>query len=95
MTDSPHIAYYGMGAWPLYVGFTMSPKAFKKEMKRLAVEEIPPFLGSTHANATTHFLERNGALTCIVAMQKQGKDRPFEQIAGLLAHEAGHVAQEL
>lgn len=95
MSDRPEISYYSMGAWPFYVGFTMSPKAFKKEMKRLAIDDPPSFLGSTHANATTHILEKGGTLTCIITMEKQGKDRPIEQIAGLLAHEAVHVVQEL
>jgi len=94
MTDAPCIAYYGMGQWPIYVGFTQSPKAFRKEMKRLAISNPPEFLGSTHANATTHVLERNGTLTCIITFGKT-KGRPVEQIAGLIAHEAVHVAQEL
>ncbi|WP_088183957.1 hypothetical protein [Sphingobium sp. Z007] len=95
MSDEPHITYYGMGAWPIYVGFTTSEKAFKKEMKRLNVSPPPNFLGSATANATTHMLEKGDALTCVITMQKPGKERPVEQLAGLLAHEAVHVAQAL
>lgn len=93
MTDKPHIAYYNMGAWPLYVGFTTSAKAFNREMKRLNVKPAPAFI-SPGANATMHTLEKEGTRTCIIAFQKP-TGRSVEQVAGLLAHEAVHVAQEL
>ncbi|MFA6031805.1 MAG: hypothetical protein WC889_02760 [Myxococcota bacterium] len=95
MTDEPHISYYGMGAWPAYVGCTTSRKAFKRELKRLGIAEPVEFLASTHANASTHFFRCEGTLTCIIAFQKVSKDRPVEQVAALVAHEAVHVVQEL
>ena len=88
-----HIAYANMGPWPVYVGFTKSRKAFGREMKRLAIKGVP-FLAPDHANASTHFLEHGGALTCIITLGST-KDRSIEQIASLIAHEAVHVAQEV
>lgn len=93
MTDEACIDYFNMGPWPMYLGFTQSKKAFAKEMKRLSVVNVS-FLSSDHANATVHILEKDGALTCIIAMEK-GKGRSPEQIAGLIAHEAMHIVQEL
>ena len=95
MSDTAHIDYFNMGPRPLYCGFTTSRKAFRKEMKRLAVSPLPDFHGSTHANATTHFLHaKDGGFTTIITLDKP-KGRTPEQIAGLIAHEATHVAQEL
>ncbi len=91
--DEPHIAYFNMGPWPIYVGFTTSPKRFAREMKRLGCEGVAS-LASDHANATTHHLIKDGSATAIIAMQKDKKRSP-EQVAALIAHEAVHVAQEL
>jgi hypothetical protein len=92
MTDEPHIAYFNMGSWPLYVGFTNSPKRFAKEMRRMGIEGVS-FL-NPGGNATMHTFVRNGTTTCIIAMEK-AKDKSPEMIAALIAHEAVHVAQEL
>lgn len=95
MSDDPAIEYFNMGPWPIYVGFTTSRKAFRKEMKRLNVVPAPDFIANDHSHATAHyFTAPNGGLTCIITMEKPGK-RPIEQIAGLIAHEAVHVAQQL
>jgi len=92
--DRPRIRYFNMGAWPIYVGFTASEKAFNKEMKRLSVKEPGRFIATTHANATTHYFENEGTLTCIITMGSI-EGRSNEQVASLIAHEAVHVAQEL
>lgn len=91
--DAACIDYFNMGQWPIYVGFTTSRKAFAREMKRLSCGKVD-FLSTTHANATTHTLTKDGTLTFIIAMEKQG-ERSVEQVAGLVAHEATHVAQRL
>jgi 4-hydroxyphenylpyruvate dioxygenase-like putative hemolysin len=93
VSDEPHITYFNMGAWPIFVGFTQSRKAFNKEMKRLGNKDVR-FLASNHASATTHILEKDGTTACIIALGDV-KGRSPEQIAGLIAHEAVHVAQEL
>ena len=92
MNDKPHITYFHMGAWPLYVGFTKSRKAFAKEMKRLSCPGVA--FVNPGANATMHTLVNDGTTTCIIAFDKQ-KGRSLEQEAALIAHEAVHVAQEL
>jgi hypothetical protein len=92
VNDKPHIEYYNMGQWPLFVGFTTSEKAFKREMKRLQVSI--PFIPNERSTAAAHYLERGGDLTVIITM-RPCKGKPVEQIAGLLAHEAVHVAQQL
>lgn len=94
MSEEPCIAYFHMGPWPFYCGFTTKPKAFRLEMERLKIKPAPDFTASTHANATTHFLEKDGVLTAVITMQNP-KSRSIEQVAGLLAHEATHVVQEV
>jgi len=93
VTDTPCIPYFNMGQWPLYVGFTTSRKAFAREMKRLGHPGIA-FLAGDYANATMHTLEKDGCLTCIIAMEKP-TGRSAEQVAGMVAHEAMHIVQEL
>jgi len=88
------VSYCNIGPFPGYVGFTTSAKAFQREVKRLKVPEPPKFLASDRANATTHFLEKDGATTAIITIGKP-KGVSFEQYAGLIAHEAVHVAQML
>ena len=94
MNDEPHIDYLNMGPWPMYLGFTMSPKAFRKELKRLDVQEAVSFTASDHANATVHFLTSKGHYLAIITMPKPPKAISVEQIAAMLAHEAVHVAQD-
>jgi predicted RecB family nuclease len=85
-----------MGTWPCYVGFTVSQKAFKREMERICPKQEVPFLGSSRANATTHFLTKDGATTAIIAMMSPKRAKvSFEQYAALVAHEAVHVAQQI
>lgn len=92
--DKPHIDYFNMGQWPVYVGFTTSKKAFCKEMKRLKIDCDVPFFSSAWAHATTHFLEKNGERTTIITMSPRGK-RYHSQYAALVAHEAMHVVQDM
>lgn len=95
MSDEACIDYFSMGPWPIYVGFTMSKKAFRKEMRRLNISPSPDMVTNSHSNATTHFLTApDHGLTAIIAMPKPVGRSP-EQIAGLIAHEAVHVAQAL
>lgn len=92
MSDEPHIRYFNMGPWPIYVGFSDSPEAFAKEMQRMKIDGVP--FVNAGANATMHTFEKDGSTTCIITLQKGcGKSR--EMVAALLAHEAVHVAQEL
>ncbi len=78
----------------MYVGFTTSEAAFKKELKRLKSEDTD-FMASDHANATTHFLTSDGGNYCAIICLGPIKERTLAQVAALLAHEATHVAQRL
>jgi preprotein translocase subunit Sec63 len=91
--SEPHIQYFDMGPWPVYLGFTKSKKAFAKEMKRLDVSGVE-FLATDHSSATTHMLRAGGVQTYIIAMGST-KGRSIQQIASLIAHEAAHVAQDM
>lgn len=95
MADGPHIKYFNMGQWPVYVGFTTSAKAFRREIKRLGVDVSVDFLARSGANASTHFLERENETPCIIiTIEKRGK-RTISQYAALVAHEALHAMQEM
>lgn len=87
------VAYSDMGIFPLYLGFTTSRKAFAREMKRLEVDDCS-FLPNDHSAAATHYLTNRDMLVVIIAMPK-AKGKSQEQVAGLIAHEATHVAQQL
>lgn len=93
MTEA-HINYCHMGPWPVYVGFTNSPKAFQRELKRIKVREKVAFHTSNRANATVHIFDGAGTTTFIVTMDK-AKKTSVEQIASLIAHEAVHIVQEM
>lgn len=84
--------YFDLGQWPIYFGFTTSEKAFHKELKRLGCgHAIKPFGGG----ATTHLFEgSDGGLTVIVTLH-EWRGHNLSQVAGLVAHEAVHVAQAL
>ena len=88
-----HIAYLNMGSWPIYVGFTTDPKAYKKEMKRMAVKHPPPFINHG-ADATCHTYQNGNKVTAIICIRKDHKRDPV-QICGLLVHESVHVWQHL
>lgn len=92
MTDEPHIRYFNMGPFPIFVGFTNSPKAFAKEMKRMSVSGVD--FVNPGSNATVHTLSKDGSTVCIITMEK-AKDKSPEMVAALIAHEAVHVVQEL
>lgn len=94
MPSKAHIPYLNMGPYPCFLGFTMSPKAFRRELKRLDVGETD-FLGRSSANATTHILEHPKRETCFIIALRKPKAASVEQVAALVAHEAVHVAQDL
>jgi hypothetical protein len=92
----PHIDYIDMGPWPGHIGFTMSERAFAKEMKRIRLDRDAPFLASGHALATTHYLMRSNELICIIAMKPWKKRKHTREcVAGIIAHEATHVVQQM
>lgn len=95
MKKADRIHYLNLGPWPGYVGVTTSAAAFGREMKRLKVKDADTFIKNEQSNATTHFLNNHGSNLAIICMQPQSKRHSNEQYAGLLAHEATHVVQEM
>lgn len=88
--------YFNIGPWPGYVGFTTCEKAFAKEMKRLRIPGTVDYLPTSHANAATHFLEKNGKTIAIIVMPKfNARVASREMYVALLAHEAMHVIQQM
>lgn len=92
--DLPHVQYFEMGPWPVYVGCTTNAKAFAKEVERLCPGENIPFISTPQANACTHAFSRGSDLTIIVCAEPCGKTDPKLYI-GLLAHECVHILQQI
>ena len=75
-----------------YFALCTSEAEFKREIKKRGVSM--PFLGSKHANASTHSFENSrGDTICIVCLGST-KGRTRVEIYGLLIHEAVHIWQE-
>jgi hypothetical protein len=77
-----------------YLALCANEKTFNKALRHCGVlPGAARFLKSSHANATTHWLEnKSGDLVCIVCLgDTQGRNSI--EIAGLLVHEAVHVWQ--
>jgi hypothetical protein len=75
-----------------YLALCMQEKAFVREMKKLGIDEPPPFMGK-NGHATTHYFDNDKrGLICIVCI-KHDRSKTREQIHALLAHEAVHVWQ--
>jgi hypothetical protein len=73
----------------------LSEQAFKTEMVRLKVASPPPFMATTHANASVHYFSSDAGELAILCMDLEGsrKRAPIE-VAGLLVHEAVHIFQQ-
>lgn len=84
-----------MGPWPYFVGFTTDEEAFQRELRRLKIR-TPTQAVNDRANATTHFLVRDGGSSAaIIVMPKPTRQMSREQYAALVAHEAVHVLQDM
>lgn len=92
----PHVEYFHMGPFHCFVGFTLSPEAYTKELNRLCIkpDEHDNFT-LDEDGACTHLFTHKGYLTAIITMGGLSKGRDFAQIAALIAHEACHVVQAL
>lgn len=92
---SNRVSYLNSGPYPVYIGFTTSTDAFRRELKRLKVPGDHRAIQRERANATTHFLINSTTLTCIIVMPPPDRKHSKEQYAALVAHEAMHVIQEM
>jgi hypothetical protein len=83
-----------MGPWHIYVGYTSSEAAYYRTMKRMKIDDPNKF---TIANGgTTHtFTNPKGNLCSLICIDLSSEDNSQAAIAGIVAHEATHVAQEL
>lgn len=91
--DKPHIKYFNMGPWPVYIGFTMNEEDFAKEMARLCPGQDVAFLGTDQAGATCHILTNAGTLTAIITIHEPSKAIQPELYASMIAHEVVHALQ--
>ena len=73
-----------------------SPAQFKKALKHIKIpkEDHPPFLNSSHANATTHFFQSENKHLAIVCLAAPSSTQSTPQIYALLVHEAMHIWRE-
>jgi hypothetical protein len=83
------------GPWPVFIGVATDPKAFQRELDRLGVTQEVSFLGRATADATTHHLISPGGQQVHIITIGKTKGRTREQVAGLVAHEAMHVIQNM
>lgn len=88
------VRYFDVGQWPIYVGFVNDEAAFKREMKRIKAGDVN-FAASNHADASTISMIDEDGVLCVFVTLGSIKGKTFAQIAGLIAHEATHVAQSL
>lgn len=87
--------YLHLGPWPGFIGLCFDERVFQKEMKRLDVRTKVDFLGSERAHATFHhFVSGKGDSIYLLALGPV-RGRTKEQIAGLVAHEAVHIIQQM
>jgi len=76
-----------------YLTLVLSQAEFDAELKKLKVPSGTPYVSTTHANATTHFLESSNGAQCAIVGLGPYEKRSGIEIAGLLVHEAVHVWQ--
>jgi hypothetical protein len=89
------IKYLPRGFFPCHIGICFDAKSFDKEMSLHNVKK-QDFLASDHASATLHYFEGKNSLICIMCIDKTGlKNHCPIEIAGLCAHEALHVWQQV
>jgi hypothetical protein len=94
MTASDIIIYKDLFGLKIWVGLTVSEKAYLKEMRRLKIKEPSPFLLDS-ASATTHFIcpsNSNSKHICLICIKP---NLTRFGAYGLLVHEAVHVMQQI
>lgn len=77
-----------------YLTLVLSQAEFDAELKRLKVPLGTPYVSSSHANATTSFMESSTGAHCAIVALGPWEKRSGIEIVGLLIHEAVHVWQE-
>lgn len=91
----PQVHWMHPGQWPVYIGFCTDEGAFQRCMKRMKVDDPPPWI-TNGSNATTHTrVKGNGGTTFVICIRPQTRKHSREQYAALIAHESLHVVQEM
>jgi len=93
-TDSTKIVYKDFFGPKIWVGITVSERAYAREMKRLRINEPHPFL-NCGASATTHYIDPTSANSkhiCLICIKR---NLTRFGAYGLLVHEAVHVMQRI
>lgn len=75
-----------------FLALCLTEQAFLETMRDCKIKNPPAWIKTPVAHATTHFLEDESGLVCIVCMRNSEGRNPIE-VAGLLVHEAVHVWQ--
>lgn len=80
---------------PYHVGLCLSPKKFKKELKRIGADEDLVFIKSPQSDATTWIIKDGEGKEVIIVCVKNSKKRRILEVIGLLVHEAVHIWQTI
>jgi len=75
-----------------YYCLVTTPKLFKKELKRLGVNEETSYTNTPMAHATCWEFEKDGKTSFIVTLRNWKGVDPID-VAGLIVHEATHIKQ--
>ena len=79
---------------PIFYGLCLNEQDFRKELKKLKIEEHVNFLLNDASNATCHFFTKDNKTASIVCLGDI-KGQTLEQIHAILVHEATHIWQEI
>lgn len=88
------VVYLETGPWPVRVGYCKSEEAWLRECRRLKIKNPPPWVSPT-ADATCHHYDDNDGQPISIICCPRHKGRSVVDLAGLIAHEAVHVTQDL
>lgn len=82
---------------PVFYCLCTDERQFVKVLRQLKIkrEDWPNFKKGEWCDATTHFFDGKDCDNCAVVTLGSTKGRTRAQIAGLLAHEAVHIWQEI
>lgn len=89
------VFYLQRSIFPVKIGFTMSEKAYTKEIKRINVQGAYPFIHTSLAHGCVHMLENpeSGRLCIMTLCPKAMRQMNITQKAGIIAHESMHIVR--
>lgn len=78
-----------------YFTLCCNERQFQRVLAHLHYKNGDVAFVNNDANATTHTFTRNGQSTCVVCLGPEARKRTAAEVAGLIAHEAMHVLDEI